>query len=111
LVIRYRAVPTKQPAARRSDAITPESNALPETTSNTVSDDSTPRTPGRLSESEETSVSVVTEAKQETVTTPQPFRATLPGFIFSGVLLGLLPMWNSAVFIVAGAVLAMLFIL
>ena len=33
------------------------------------------------------------------------------GFIFSGVLLGLLPMWNSAVFIAAAAVLALLFIL
>jgi DNA-binding beta-propeller fold protein YncE len=33
------------------------------------------------------------------------------GFIFSGALLGLLPMWNSAVFIAAAAVLALLFIL
>lgn len=32
-------------------------------------------------------------------------------FIFSGALLGLLPMWNSAVFIAAGAVLAVLFLL
>ena len=32
------------------------------------------------------------------------------GFIFSGVLLGLLPMWNSAVYIAAAAVLALLFI-
>ena len=32
-------------------------------------------------------------------------------FIFSGILLGLLPMWNSAVFIAAGAVLAVLLIL
>ena len=39
------------------------------------------------------------------------FRAMVPGFIFSGVLLGLLPMWNSAVFIAALAVLACLFIL
>jgi DNA-binding beta-propeller fold protein YncE len=31
------------------------------------------------------------------------------GFIFSGVLLGLLPMWNSAVYIAAAAVLALLF--
>ena len=34
-----------------------------------------------------------------------------PGFIFSGVLLGLLPMWNSAVFIAAAAVLGLLLIL
>jgi len=35
---------------------------------------------------------------------------TVRGFIFSGVLLGLLPMWNSAVFIAATPVLALLFI-
>ena len=35
----------------------------------------------------------------------------LAGFVFSGALLGLLPMWNSAVFIAAAAVLALLFIL
>ena len=35
----------------------------------------------------------------------------MPGFIFSGVLLGLIPMWNSAVFIAAAAVLGLLFIL
>jgi len=35
----------------------------------------------------------------------------LPGFIFSGVLLGLLPMWNSAVFIAAFVILAVLFVL
>ena len=39
------------------------------------------------------------------------FVATLPPFIFSGVLLGLLPMWNSAVFIAAAAILGLLFIL
>src|ERR1051326_8012537 len=33
------------------------------------------------------------------------------GFIFSGVLFGLLPMWNSAVFIAAAAVLGVLFVL
>jgi len=35
----------------------------------------------------------------------------LAGFIFSGALLGLLPMWNSAVFIAAAAVLGVLFVL
>jgi sugar lactone lactonase YvrE len=39
------------------------------------------------------------------------FVATLPPFIFSGVLLGLLPMWNSAVFMAAAAILGLLFIL
>lgn len=33
------------------------------------------------------------------------------GFIFSGVLLGLLPMWNSAVFVAAAGVLALLLVL
>ena len=41
----------------------------------------------------------------------EPFVATLPPFIFSGVLLGLLPMCNSAVFLAAAAVLGLLFIL
>ena len=37
--------------------------------------------------------------------------ASLPPFIFSGALLGLLPMFNSAVFLAAAAVLGLLFIL
>jgi hypothetical protein len=41
----------------------------------------------------------------------ETFRATVPAFIFSGVLLGLLPMWNSAVFVAAAAILALLLIL
>ncbi|PYL54743.1 MAG: hypothetical protein DMF33_00320 [Verrucomicrobia bacterium] len=52
-----------------------------------------------------------TEPKQEVVAPMERFRDTLPGFIFSGVLLGLLPMWNSAVFIGAAAVLGVWFIL
>ena len=52
-----------------------------------------------------------TEPKQEVVAPMVRFRDTLPGFIFSGVLLGLLPMWNSAVFIGAAAVLGVWFIL
>src|SRR6267378_3639705 len=43
-------------------------------------------------------VAAVTEPSQETRITREPFVATLPPFIFSGVLLGLLPMFNSAVF-------------
>lgn len=41
----------------------------------------------------------------------EDFRAAVPGFVFAGVLIGLLPMWNSAVFVAAAAVLAVLFIL
>ena len=40
-----------------------------------------------------------------------PLGSSWAGFIFSGVLLGLLPMWNSAVFIAAAAVLGLLLIL
>ncbi|HMF80495.1 MAG TPA: NHL repeat-containing protein [Candidatus Acidoferrum sp.] len=55
-----------------------------------------------------------TEAATELATEVKPaesFRATVPGFIFSGVLLGLIPMWNSALFIAAAAVLGVLLIL
>src|SRR5262249_34395189 len=43
--------------------------------------------------------------------TRSPSAAGYGGFIFSGCLLGLLPMWNGAVFIAAVAVLAVLFLL
>ena len=56
-------------------------------------------------------VAAVTEPSQETRITREPFVATLPPFIFSGVLLGLLPMFNSAVFITAAVVLGVLFLL
>src|SRR4029077_3639888 len=56
-------------------------------------------------------VSLATEPKEEAVVPAERFRDTLPGFIFSGVLLGILPMWNSAVFIGAAAVLGVLFLL
>jgi hypothetical protein len=39
------------------------------------------------------------------------FWSVVPSFMFSGVLLGLLPMWNSAVFIAAAVVLGLLFML
>src|SRR6266481_2439228 len=57
------------------------------------------------------SVSVVSEPIQETVVITARFVATLPPFIFSGLLLGLVPMWNSAVFLAAAAVLGGLFVL
>jgi DNA-binding beta-propeller fold protein YncE len=134
LIVRYRAVPPKRAKIRPStDAIRPEPNAVPETATKPVSDDitqleafpeSSKEEAASVSESEDASHSservreeaeavteVATEAKHETVFMPQPFRASLPGFIFSGVLLGLIPMWNSAVFIAAAAVLAVLFVL
>src|SRR5207249_7377632 len=56
-------------------------------------------------------VSLTTDPGQENVPRTGPFVTTLPAFIFSGVLLGLLPMWISGVFIAAAAILGLLFIL
>jgi DNA-binding beta-propeller fold protein YncE len=130
-----------------SDAITAERNAMPETATNTVSENASLREAvpesqkqtAAVSEGEDAShseaatavaaeakqenvdasepqaempaVPAVTEPSQETRITREPFVATLPPFIFSGVLLGLLPMFNSAVFLTAAAVLGLLFIL
>ena len=56
-------------------------------------------------------VAAVIEPTHGTEITREPFLATLPPFIFSGALLGLLPMFNSAVFLAAAAVLGVLFLL
>jgi DNA-binding beta-propeller fold protein YncE len=101
-----------------------ESSALPEAAAYRVSGDSSPSaalselqketassSEGEDARHSETATEVASEAKQETPIASEPFRATLPGFIFSGVLLGLLPMWNSAVFLAAAAILGLLFIL
>src|SRR5438128_4355126 len=108
-----------------TDTTAREPNALPETAPDTLSQDaSQPEAFPESSKGEAASVSenegashteaateVATEAKQEVVVPAERFRDTLPGFIFSGVLLGLLPMWNSAVFIGAAAALGVLFVL
>ena len=57
------------------------------------------------------SESMAAQSREETAITKEPFIATLPPFIFSGIVLALLPMWNSAVFIAAAAILGLLFIL
>src|SRR6478672_3080845 len=91
-----------------SDAITAERNAATETAMNTVSDDASlsegfaesQKQTAAVSESEDASHSeaataVTAEANQENVDASEasePLRATLVGFIFSGALLGLLPM-------------------
>jgi DNA-binding beta-propeller fold protein YncE len=106
------------------DASTGERTEVPEIRTNIASEDASPREAVPESRNETTAVSegapdshseagkvLVTEAKQETVFTPEPLHATLSGFIFSGVVLGLLPMWNSAVFLAAAAILGLLFIL
>src|SRR5207249_3090082 len=56
-------------------------------------------------------VSAAAQSTEGSAITAETFIATVPPFIFSGVLLGLLPMWNSAVFIAAAAILGLLFVL
>ena len=115
-----------------TNVVPPGANVVAETGTNVLSDNAAPpeaiagspdetasvwegedasHSSERVREEAEAATELATEAKHETVLTAQPFRASLPGFIFSGVLLGLIPMWNSAVFIAAAAVLGLLFIL
>src|SRR6266581_1071974 len=112
LVIRYRMRPPKRaktPPCPEPAAAQP--NPSPEIAADTGSEDAT--RPENILEprGDITSASVATEPKGEVVVPTERFRDTLPGFVFSGVLLGLLPMWNSAVYIGAAAVLGVLFIL
>ena len=110
LVIRYRAVAAKRAEARAAtETMTAQPNGLPDTAPLSVS--ANPSGDVRESQVEMPSVSVATQSREETAITAEPFIATLRPFIFSGVLLGLLPMWNSAVFIAAAAILGLLFIL
>jgi len=111
-----------QPASSNG-TVTPEPDAVVETAPSMMPDQ--PQTsgynytvasdakPAEISAERETEVptSTTAEAPQHTVLTSESFRATLPGFVFSGVLLGLLPMFNSAVFLAAAAVLGVLFLL
>src|SRR6266480_1494606 len=110
LVIRYRAVAAKRAKARAAtETMTAQPNGLPDTTPLAVS--ANPSGDVRESQVEMPSVSVTTQSTEETTITAEPFIATLRPFIFSGALLSLLPMWNSAVFIAAAAILGLLFIL
>jgi DNA-binding beta-propeller fold protein YncE len=140
LVIRYRAVAAKRAEARASANTTvaqpgesPDMGSMPVTEPGESPDTgSMPVTePGespdtgsmpvtvnqgalediREPQAEVPAVEAVTEPSQGTRVTREPFVATLPPFIFSGALLGLLPMFNSAVFLAAAAVLGLLFIL
>jgi len=111
LVIRYRAVAAKRAEARASETMIRRPNGLPETAPISSSANPNQLEGVRGSQTEMASASVATEPRQETVVIPERFLDTLPPFIFSGVLLGLLPMWNSAVFIAAAAILGVLFIL
>src|SRR5437588_1158137 len=111
LVIRYRAAAAKRAEARASETMIRRPNGLPETAPISSSGNPNQLEDVRGSQTDMASASVATEPRQETVVIPERFLDTLPPFIFSGVLLGLLPMWNSAVFIAAAAILGVLFIL
>jgi DNA-binding beta-propeller fold protein YncE len=112
LVIRYRAVAVKRAEAQAaSDTISAPPNAVPDTAPVSVSGDPSGLEGVREPQIEMPSVSVATQPTERTAITAEPFFATLPPFIFSGVLLSLLPMWNSAAFLAAAAILGVLFIL
>ena len=76
-----------------------------------LSDNAKPSEIPAEQETEVASSQGTTENQQESVRVSESYVATLPPFIFSGVLLGFLPMWNSAVFVAAAAILGLLFIL
>src|SRR6266536_1335140 len=111
LVIRYRMRPAKQAKIYvPTNPTALEPCALSESATDTVSDDATPRDNVAESKTDIAPAAVAIEPKQAVVIT-ESFASTLPGFIFSGVVLGLVPMWNSAVFIAAAAVLGGVFVL
>jgi len=113
LTRRHSAVATTSPIYERSsgNALSTEPNAVTETSPEIPLGNPTC---GETLPEARTAVEPApapTEPKKRAVHTAESFRATLPGFIFSGVLLGVLPMWNSAAFIAAAAVLGLLFLL
>jgi DNA-binding beta-propeller fold protein YncE len=111
LVIRYRMRPKRSKALPLTHSVATQPNPSPEAAADAVSENVIPSESPLEPKPEMPFVSVATELKEEALVSAERFRDTLPGFIFSAVLLGLLPMWNSAVFIAAAAVLGFLFIL
>src|SRR5262245_51446104 len=112
LVIRYGTFRPKQVTTQSPvDAVAPEANASPELGPSMAPENLTRVETLSQPQVEVASLLVPTETQRQPVLTSESFVATLSGFIFSGVLLGLLPMWNSAVFIAAAAVLGVLFML
>ena len=112
LVIRYRMRPKKRAKTPPSpEPVAAQPGPSPEFAADTGSENPTQSEIVSQPTGDITSASVATEPKEEVVVPAERFRDTLPGFIFSGVLLGLLPMWNSAVYIGAAAVLGVWFIL
>ncbi len=111
LVLQYRALYAKRAAAATSGkTLTPEPSASSQGTPETLSGSATTSESFPVSTSS-APVAPTLEAKQLPGFKAESLRSTLPGFIFSGVLLGLLPMWNSAVFVAAFAILTVLFVL
>jgi len=122
LVLRYRALAAKQVTPHQSThSLTPELSAPPGISQHAAYGDLTqPESfpapagetpPGPASADQMPALPVTAGANDSAIPPAETFRATVPGFIFSGVLLGLLPMWNSAVFIAAFPVLGLLLIL
>src|SRR5215472_7616823 len=92
IVMRYRAVVAKRAESRAtSQTITPLPDGLSEAVPVSVSSNPGGLQDVRESEIEMPSVSVVTQSREETAIIEEPLIATLRPFIFSGVLLGLLP--------------------
>src|SRR6476620_518519 len=111
LAIQYRAFYAKRVAVLPSGkTLTPEPGTLSEGTPETLSSNATFPENHPVSPSAEPATPVL-EPRLPPVFSAQTLRNTVPGFIFSGVLLGLLPMWNGAVFIAAFVILAVLFVL
>jgi DNA-binding beta-propeller fold protein YncE len=113
VVAQYRGFYARRFAAAqpRTDPVTREPSTLPETVVEAVSDDTAGSAYPSPPKSEATPAILETGVKPRADLATEPFHGAVPAFIFSGALLGLLPMWNSAVFIAAFAVLAVLFIL
>ncbi len=110
LVIQYRAFYAKRAArTSSSNTLTPQPAVSPERTTGMPPADPAPE--GFQATASAVTATSPAQVREPAWTTVDSFRSTLPGFVFSGVLLGLLPMWNSAVFIAAFVILAVLFIL
>jgi hypothetical protein len=104
LVIRYRMRPPKRAKTPPfPEPVAAQPNPSPEIATSAGFDPATRPENVLEPRGDFTSTSVATQPKEEVVIPAERFWGTLPGFIFSGVLLGLLPMWNSAVYIGAAA--------
>ncbi|MFZ0918082.1 MAG: 6-bladed beta-propeller, partial [Candidatus Udaeobacter sp.] len=111
LAIQYRAFYAKRLVVPPSDkTLTLEPDASSEGAPETLSGTAASFENRPVSTSVEPAVPVL-EPRHPHVFSAETLRSAVPSFIFSGVLLGLLPMWNSAVFIAAFVILAVLFVL